>query len=184
MIDLSRSHNAVLQQTIDTYVARFAENAARYDFASSHNLLDEFHAVLRVQPPELTEVIWYFDVLVAGEKLTGHTLAFAAAWHCLVPELCDPLVAVLSCDRCSDFHEPAVELLEALCDERAVPALAMAVTYRWDYDQWLSVPRKALQALGSIGTLRAIQVVRAALSAPEETIRDSAREVLAFVERS
>ncbi|MBN3889386.1 MAG: hypothetical protein HWQ43_09465 [Nostoc sp. JL31] len=68
--------------------------------------------------------------------------------------------------------------MDVLRDERAIPALSKALTYRWYYDTWLNVPRKSLLALAEIRTPEAKMIIESASQSPEELISEDANLIL------
>ena len=81
-------------------------------------------------------------------------------------------------DELSAWHEQAIELLGELSNPDAVHALTRSLGYRWDFDEWLSIPSKALQSLVAIGTEVALAVVKHATQSDVPEIRNEAAELL------
>jgi HEAT repeat protein len=110
--------------------------------------------------------------------MAGASLVLVAAWYSLsqdyVPSLCEIVVS----ERLADWHEQAIELLGELQSPISVPALVKSLDYRWDYDEWLLVPRKALRSLQAIGTPEAWAAVERARHSGSPQIRQEAVEIL------
>jgi|GEM_PF-7120923 len=164
----------MLETTIDSYSEkmRVAANEGRYN--DSLALLEEFRSEVRNKSFSASEIL---DLLCkpnftdVGSK---YQLAFTAAWYNLSPTYVARLNALLADENASNVHEQVIELLVELGDESSVPALEKAMSYRWDFDEWLSIPKKSLQALNAIGTDRALEIVRMAAQSEIEEIKEEA----------
>ena len=168
----------MLSELIDQYVRRCEAASRDRRFEYVIQILDEMRAELRSNPPPTEEVLEHMEnVLRSGAKGRAQ-FVFVAAWSNLSPKYCLTLCRILESESCSDIYEQAIELLAEVGDASAVPSLKKAVSYRCDYDEWLLVPRKALQALWAIGTEDARDAVRAALTSTEPEIREEAESLL------
>ncbi len=74
-------------------------------------------------------------------------------------EYVDILCKILELEDAHAPNENIIELLTDLEDERSTAALKKAINYRFDFDQGLQIPRKALEALCSVGTKEAKNIL-------------------------
>jgi hypothetical protein len=110
--------------------------------------------------------------------MAGATLVFMSAWFSPSQDYVPILSEMLFSEEMANWHEQSVELLGALASADAVPALTHAIAYRWDFDEWLSIPRKALRSLKAIGTSDALRAIRQELQSEVGAIREEAAELL------
>lgn len=165
----------MLTDTIEKYLKLFKEASnAGESLRISQEMKKEFAA----SPPSISEVIQEFEKYVSNPDYPGASFVMSAAWSNLSKDYTPILCQLLNNESNNGLHEPIVEILEVLRDERAVPALSKAVTYRWSYDIWFIVPRKSLLALAEIGTPEAIMIIKQATQSSEELIRDDANMIL------
>jgi len=93
----------------------------------------------------------------------------------LVPLLCD----LLDAREHDVYMEAVVDALNDMPDERAVGALARAMSYQMPGDDLSShFNMKIIGALARIGSDEAMAVISEALQSPEEPIRAFAKEIL------
>jgi HEAT repeat protein len=168
----------MLSAMIEKYLQLFAEAGSRKDTEKCSSLLEQMNQEFRANPPSLDEIAEGLNSIGDNRKPPGASFLLMAAWSNLSSDYTPALCRILDNSDCNAFHEQAVELLQEVGDKRAVPALAKAVSYRWDYDDWLLVPRKALKALAAIGSPEAVAVVKAAMNSSEEPIREEATSLL------
>jgi HEAT repeat protein len=140
----------MLSDTIDKYLKLFKESPNSHE---SSTISSEMRRELQNLPS--SEVIQELEKYALNPKYSG-----------------------LNSENHNGLHENVVEILDKLRDERAIPALSKALTYRWSYDEWLNVPRKSLLALSEIGTPEAMMIIKEATQSPEELIREDATMIL------
>ncbi|MES2788823.1 MAG: hypothetical protein V4719_04315 [Planctomycetota bacterium] len=145
-------------------------------------LLDEFRLELRSMPPSVSEIASLLQQVRIDPKMSGASLTFVSAWSNISDEYTDVLCEILTDQNCSQWHEQTVELLAELPNPELVPILTKALGYRWNFDEWNCIPRKALAALFEINTPEAIAAIRYALNSDEQSIRDEAMELLEKVD--
>ena len=116
--------------------------------------------------------------IIANPSMPEASDVFTAAWFNLSQDYVPQLCTILSDEHLAPWHEQAVELLGELQNPDAVPALVKSLTYRWDFDEWLSIPRKALHSLAAIGTDKAMAIVANAMQSEVQEIRQEAAELL------
>lgn len=167
-----------LTETLDRFAEKIRAASSEKRFTDTIKILDELRSELRAKPPKESEVVELLHEVSKANSVNDAQFGFIAAWSNLsslyVPTLCE----IVNSKDCQSVHEPAVELLSELRDSRAFASLKKAVSYRWDYDQWLHVPRKALRGLFQIGGNEAIEVIRKAVDSDEEAIRNEATGIL------
>jgi len=168
----------MLDELIQDFLPKFQLASKEGRYGDTVKLLEEMKSRLRATPPQPSEVIRYWEAIITGDVLPDTQSSFIAAWYNLSPQYRLPLCRILELERCREFHEPAVELLAEVGDNDTIPVLKKALGYRWDYDPWLSIPRKSLQALRAIDTPDAIAIIRQATESSEEQIREEARLLL------
>ncbi len=168
----------MLDQLIQTYLHRFKAASENRRYGDTLKIGEEMKSQFKAHPPEASEVIRYLDSMAAGAPLPGSDLVFTAVWCNPSPEFQQVLCRILESGHASGSHEPVVELLAELGDAQAIPALKKALDYRWDYDEWLSVPRKSLQALRIIGTPEAIAIIQQATASSDTLIREEAKSLI------
>ena len=162
----------MLSNTINKYLKLFKESP---NISSTLKLSDEMRKEFQTSPPSVDEVIKELEKFALNPQYPGASLVITAAW-CNLSSDYTPILCQILNDECNNvLHEPIVEILDELGDERAVPALSKALTYRWSYDEWLSVPRKSLQALALIGTPDAMIIIKEATKSPDELICEDAK---------
>jgi hypothetical protein len=110
--------------------------------------------------------------------MAGASLVFVAAWFAPSPEYVPLLCRIVSSGETANWHEQSIELLGVLASVEAIPALTKAVDYRWDFDEWLSIPLKALRSLKAIGTSNALRVLSEAAHSDVTEIREEAASLL------
>lgn len=168
----------MLREVIRRYVPQFRIASEERRFTDSLRLLDQMKAEFRAAPPEACEVTALLEAIIAGHEIEGSQFAFVAAWYNLSRDYCLPLCRIIESENCREFHESAVELLAEVGDAIAIPALETSLQYHWDFDTWLNIPRKSLQALRTIGTAEALAVIERAATSQEQKIRDEAQFLL------
>ena len=165
----------MLTDTIEKYLKLFKEASnGNESLIISQKMKKEFAA----SPPSISEVIQELEKYLSNPDYPGASFIMSAAWSNLSKDYTPILCQILNNQSHYGLHELAIELLEVLRDERAVPVLSKALTYRWSYDIWFIVPRKSLFALAEIGTPEAIMIITEATQSPEELIRDDANMIL------
>ncbi len=135
-------------------------------------------AILRTNPPSSDEVSHLLHEIIEKPSMLGASLVFVAAWLNLSQDYVPLLCKIVMADELSAWHEQAIELLGELSNPDAVQALARSLDYRWNFDEWLSIPRKALHSLVAIGTEEALAVVKHAAKSDVPEIRNEAAELL------
>ncbi|MEG4529779.1 HEAT repeat domain-containing protein [Microcoleus sp. D2_18a_D3] len=165
----------MLSDTIEKYLKLFKEAS---NGEESLRILKEMNKEFEALPPSISEVIQEFKKYVSNPDYPGASFVMSAAWSNLSKDYTPILCQILNNESHYGLHERAIEILEVLRDERAVPALSKALTYRWSYDIWFIVPRKSLFALAEIGTPEAIMIITEATQSSEELIRDDATMIL------
>ena len=168
----------MLEEMINRFSKRIRVASSEKRYTDTVKILDELRAELRAKPPEESEVLVLLRKIYESNSVSDARFGFIAAWSnpssAYVPILCE----MVASEECKDVHEPAIELLCELKDARAFEILKKAVSYRWEYDQWLHVPRKALLGLSRIGGHEAIEIIKAAVYSKEEEIQNEAIEIL------
>lgn len=165
----------MLSSTIQKYIRLF-KNAL--NVKNSSRIADEMKKEFEISPPLVSEVIEEFRKYALTSHYSGASILLSAAWSNLSKDYTPILCQILNDEIRNGLHEPIVEILDELRDERAIPALSKALTYRWPDDEWLNVPKKSLLALAEIGTPEAIMIIQEATKSPEELIRDYANMIL------
>ena len=167
-----------LKETINRFSQQIRAASSEKRYTDTIKILDDLRSELRSEPPKESEVVELLQEISNANSVSDAQFGFIAAWSNLsssyVPFLCN----IVNSEDCQSVHEPAIELLAELKDVRAFESLRNAVSYRWDYDQWLHVPRKALRGLFQIGGDEAIEVIREAVDSDEEEIRNEAIDIL------
>ena len=165
----------MLSNTIDKYLNLFKNSQNTRATLKLHDeMIKEFQAL----PPSVDEVIQELEKFASNSQYPGASFAITAAWSNLSRDYTPILCQILNDELNNSLHEPIVEILGELRDERAFPALSKALTYRWSYDEWLNVPRKSLQALALIGTPEAMIIIKEASKSPEDLICEDANMIL------
>ena len=165
----------MLSNTISKYLRLFKESPSIH---LSLKLNDEMRKEFQDLPPSVNEVIHELEKFASNPSYPGASFIMTAAWNNLSKDYTLLLCQILNDDRTNSLHEPVVEILGELSDERAIYALSKALTYRWSYDEWLNVPRKSLQALAVIGTPEAMREIKEATYSSEDLIREDAKMIL------
>jgi HEAT repeat protein len=168
----------MLSNIINNYLTKFKDSSTSGRYADTLTLLDEMRAEFHRSPPKPSEVVDLLEELHSNPRFPGASLVFVAAWFSLSQDYIPLLCEIVSSEELAPWHEQAVELLGELPDPVSVPALTKAVGYRWDFDEWRSVPRKALQSLFAIGTQDALAVVKEANHSDVPEIREQAHELM------
>ncbi|MEG3984866.1 HEAT repeat domain-containing protein [Microcoleus sp. D3_18a_C4] len=171
----------MLTDTIEKYLQLFKEAS---NAEESFRFLQEMKKEFAASPPSISEVIQEFEKYVSNPDYPGASFAMSAAWSNLSKDYTPILCQLLNNESHYGLHELAIEILEVLRDERAVPALSKALTYRWSYDIWFIVPRKSLWALAELETPEAIMIIKEATQSSEELIRDDANMILEYFRES
>jgi len=168
----------MLKETINRFAEQIRVASSEKRYTDTIKILDELRAELRAVPPEESEVLVLLREIYESSSVSDAQYGFIAAWSNLssvyVPILCE----MVASEKCKDVHEPAIELLCELNDARAFETLKKAVSYRWEYDQWLHVPRKALRGLSRIDGSEVFEIIKAAVDSEEEEIQNEAIEIL------
>lgn len=165
----------MLANTIEKYLKLFKEAS---NVRASLTLSDEMKREFQTSPPSVDEVIQELEKFASNPNYPGASLLMTAAWTNLSKNYTSILCKILNDESNNGLHEPIVEILDELGDERAISALSKALTYRWSYDQWLNVPRKSLLALSAIGTPEAMMIIKEATRSSEDLIREDANMIL------
>lgn len=164
----------MLREQLEEYVSRFQQASRAKDYSMTDQILKEMLKSLKSTPPDVNNILDLLKEILEGRDLPYTSLVFVAAWQNLsqlyVPSLCK----IVLTESLNDWHEQAIELLGDLPNADAVAALKAAIDYRWDYDEFLSVPKKALEALSNINTPEAIEVITQASQSSDEVIREAA----------
>jgi hypothetical protein len=92
----------------------------------------------------------------------------------------DALIEILLTEEQCVWHEGIVDILYDVGDDRAVPALAHALTYVKESDPTMELAAKILETLDQIGTPAALQVLQAALSSSQPRIQEKAQQLLSI----
>ncbi|MDY7008715.1 MAG: HEAT repeat domain-containing protein, partial [Cyanobacteriota bacterium] len=128
-----------------------------------------------ISPLSVDEVIQELEKYALNpEHPRASFVITTAAWCNLSRDYVPILCQILNSESHNGLHENVIEILDELRDERAIPVLSKALTYRWSYDFGLSVPKKALLALAEIETPEAMTIIKEATQSSEELIRDDA----------
>ncbi len=159
----------MLHNILDKYLELFRDSSTSGRYADTLALLDEMRSEFRRSPPKPLEVVKLLQEVLSNPRLPAASLVFVAAWHSLSQDYVPPLCQIVLSEELAPWHEQAIELLGQLADPASIPALTKALGYRWDFDEWLSIPRKALQSLFAVGTEDAMAAVKEAThsDAPE-----------------
>ncbi len=160
----------MLLETLNDYLRRCQTATG----SGVSRVLDEMKSWQKENPPVPAEVCSLLRKLLSEGDFPATSLVFCSAWSSLSQDYIPILIEILSSESLAGWHEQTVELLAALPSPNAVAALRRALDYRWDYDEWSAVPRKALAALHAIGTPDALSAVKLATHAKEELIRQDA----------
>ena len=163
----------MLADMIKDYMDRFRAASSSGKYTETVAILDDMRTGSRTALPDSAEIATLLQKVLLNPDMPGANFCLMAAWYSLSPDYVPLLCEIVSSKAMAAWHEQAVELLGELSDPRAIPALAKALVYRWDYDEWLSVPRKALDALKAIGTEEALAVAQCG---PDSGIPDVPRE--------
>lgn len=165
----------MLSNTIDKYLKLFEESP---NSRASSRIHDKMIKEFKNSPPSVDEVIQEFEKYALNPEYPRASFVMIAAWYNLSRNYLPILCQILNSESHNGLHENVVEILDKLRDERAIPALSKALTYRWSYDAGLSVPKKALQALAEIETPEAMAIIKEATQSSEELIREEANILL------
>ncbi|MBD2493762.1 HEAT repeat domain-containing protein [Nostoc sp. FACHB-280] len=165
----------MLSKTIEKYLQLFKDSSTP---SESSLLLKEMNKEFETSPPLVSEVIQELEEYASNPDYPVASFIMMAAWSNLSKDYTPILCQILNDENNNGLHESVIELLDVLRDERAIPALSKALTYRWSYDEWLNVPRKSLLALAEIGTPEAKIIIESAAQSPEELISEDANLIL------
>lgn len=165
----------MLSRTIEKYLKLFKDSPRPTE---SSRLLKEMKKEFETSPPSVSEVIQELEKYASNPDYPGASFIMMAAWSNLSKDYTPILCQILNDESNNGLHESVIELLDVLRDERAIPALSKALTYRWSYDIWFNVPRKSLLALAEIGTPEAKMIIESAAQYPEELISEDANLIL------
>ena len=168
----------MLDEVIQTYMRKFQAAANERRYGDTLRIGEEMKSQFRADPPAVSEVNRYLDAMAGGYPLPGSDLVFTAVWCNPLRVFQKALCRILESEAAKDFHEQAVELLGEIGDSEAIPALRKALDFRWDYDEWLFVPRKSLRVLHSIGTPESLAIIKQAIASSETLIREEAISLL------
>ena len=168
----------ILRERLHVYAERVRIASSEKRYSDTVKIVDELRADLTASPPDEQEVLVLLQEIRESSSTPECRYGFIAAWCNLsrsyVPILCE----IVALKTLNAVHEPAIELLCELGDERALDVLKKAVSYRWEYDQWFHVPRKALRGLSKIGNQEAIESITAAATSMNEEIKNEAIEII------
>lgn len=168
----------MLINVIRENLARSQSASRARRFEEAVHILDEFRAMLRAAPPSSDEVLQLLQEVIADPSMPEASDVFTAAWYSLSQDYVPPLCKILSGEHLAAWHEQTVELLGELQNPEAISVLVKSLTYHWDFDEWLCIPRKALHSLVAIGTEEALAVVQLAMQSDVPEIRNEAAELL------
>lgn len=118
----------MLSDTIDKYLKLFKE-APNNNVPS--RIGDEMRREFQNSPPSVDEVIQELEKYALNPKYTGASFVVRATWYNLSRDYVPILCQILNSESHNGLHENVIEILDELGDERAVPALSKALTYRW-----------------------------------------------------
>jgi HEAT repeat protein len=112
----------------------------------------------------------------SGDWLTFEKYVIAAQRHPSA-KYTETLCAVLDERRDDINNEDIVSALEEGRDPAAIPALRRAITWELDTDEFGQLPRKAVWALGHIGTPEALAAIRETVTPdmPEKVVEAAER---------
>lgn len=166
----------MLRNTVEKYLKLF-KNSPNY--RETDRIANEMKKEFDISPPSVSEVIQELEKYASNPAdYPAASFVMMAAWRNLSKDYTPILCQILNDESNNGLHESVIELLDVLRDERAIPALSKALTYRWSYDEWLNVPRKSLLALAEIGTPEAKMIIESAVQSPEELISEDANLIL------
>ncbi|BAY09235.1 HEAT repeat domain-containing protein [Calothrix sp. NIES-2098] len=165
----------MLSNTIEKYLKLFKDSP---NYRETDRIFDEMKKEFKTSPPSVSEVIQELEKYASNPDYPGAWFIMMAAWSNLSNDYTPILCQILNDESNNGLHESVIELLDVLRDERAIPALSKALTYRWSYDEWFNVPRKSLLALAEIGTPEAKMIIEEAAQSPEELISEDANLIL------
>ncbi|MBE9207545.1 hypothetical protein IQ244_13625 [Nostoc sp. LEGE 06077] len=165
----------MLSNTIEKYLKLFKDSP---NYRETDRIADEKKKEFETSPPSVSEVIQELEKYASNPDYPGASFIMMAAWSNLSKDYTPILCQILNDESNNGLHESVIELLDVLRDERAIPELSKALTYRWSYDEWLNVPRKSLLALAEIGTPEAKMIIESAAQYPEELISEDANLIL------
>jgi HEAT repeat protein len=168
----------MLVNVIEKYLLLYKEAAQSKDRKLTWQINKDMIQEFKISPPPINEVIEELNKIILNPDYPGASLALRAIWSNLSGDYTPLLCQILDNELNQDFHEQIVEILDELADERAIPTLSKAVKYQWSYDEWLSIPKKSLQALAAIGTPEAITIIKDATKMPEDLISEHANMIL------
>jgi HEAT repeat protein len=168
----------MLDEEIRVYLDKFKAAAETHRHVETLKVINEMKAHFTAHPANMADVIRYLNDMAAGVPPVGASLVFTPIWCNLSNVYEQPLCRILESEQAKGFHEQSVEVLSEIGSPHAIAALKKAIGYRWDYDLWLSVPKKALQALQSIGTPEAISIILEAAASSDSRIREEAKSLL------
>lgn len=168
----------MLATMIDQCAERCRIASSTKNHAEALKILEDMKTDLRKSPPSADEVSSLLRDVLMNPRMPGASFVFVAAWYNLSQEYVPVLCEILLSRPCAGWHEQTIEILGELANPNAVPALAKSIEYRWEFDEWYSIPRKALQSLNSIGTAAAVAVVEAATMSNIAEIRQEATDIL------
>ncbi|MDZ8093947.1 MAG: HEAT repeat domain-containing protein [Nostoc sp. DedQUE05] len=166
----------MLRNTVEKYLKLFKDSP---NYRETDRIANEMRKEFDTSPPSVSEVIQELEKYASNpEDYPGASFVMMAAWRNLSKDYTPILCQILNDESNNGLHESVIELLDVLRDERAIPALSKALTYRWSYDEWLNVPRKSLLALAEIGTPEAKMIIESAAQSPQELISEDANLIL------
>ncbi|GAA4441806.1 HEAT repeat domain-containing protein [Bremerella cremea] len=168
----------MLSEFLKRYQTRCREASEAKEYSKVTRISEEMTRELRATPPSSDEVLALLRVIPEQPRYELASSVMVSAWFQLSQDYVPVLCEIVLDTRCNSWHEQAIELLDELRDPASVPALVAAIEYRWGYDPWYSVPRKALQALAVIETPEAIAAIQSATTSDVDLIRQEAIDML------
>ncbi len=127
---------------------------------------------------DVDEILREFKWLIESSDYSIGGLLISVAFAHPSSTFVEPLCELLELHDPKMLNEDIVELLGELNDQRAIPILVKALSYRFPDDTNLSLPVKALHSLNQIGGDTAMRVLQDTTKAPEEILRFTANEIL------
>lgn len=170
----------MLSVTLDSFRLQFKEIASQKQshIAETTLLFEEMKSQLQNVPPDITEVKSLLKAIVVDPGIPIASLVLISAWYNpsqdYLPELCE----IVRSPQAAAWHEQAIDLMGELKNPESVRTLAIAVTYRWEFDESRCVPIKALEALAEMDTAEANAIIKQAVDDEDVIVRIAAAELL------
>jgi hypothetical protein len=159
---------------------RLADFASKADGGTTKQLelLEQYRRYMASKPFSVSEILEALEDVSQGKDYSLGQMVIVAAYYQPSPRYVDVLCTILASEKLDKLHENVCGLLGDIGDERAIPCLRQALSYRWDWDLGLEIPISALSALASIDTASARAVIASVAESGPPQLQQEAAELL------